>query len=401
MPQPVPAPFTYTDPDGDTLRVRPAPGLKDTASLIVTEGGESSGLLLAAADAERVVAAVRTAAGQPEPAASECKEGGCHRVVPCVPGCAVSAAAIHQQLGAAGQPAPDRAALRDRIAGALIARIKQAVIPEPFKFGAVGSLFAATEFDLADAVLAVLPEPATDRTAVLHTEASRIVAHCPDHGSTHGVWMGCHCAVAEDMRKRADEAQQPTAEDDACRPVEVDGETIRVRGSGDFTDEKHGFVAEVVRAAKRRYEAEHGPAADEGAQQQPAGEQPDTRRARYATAIDAVGYIGDTFPAVLDAAMAVADEEQQNLLTMLQAERAQADGIIARLRAELEQARATTQLGPVSEDGPSVDLTREQRSCGNTAQHPRHQFMRMEVVFQCPGVGRAPATGQAEDGAQQ
>lgn len=61
----------------------------------------------------------------------------------------------------------ERTALRDRIAAALIARIKQAVVPrlEPWPSGAVGSLFAATEFDLADAVLAVLPEPA-DRAAL-------------------------------------------------------------------------------------------------------------------------------------------------------------------------------------------------------------------------------------------
>ncbi|MFJ9214259.1 hypothetical protein [Streptomyces sp. NPDC102264] len=61
----------------------------------------------------------------------------------------------------------------------------------------------------------------------------------------------------------------------------------------------------------------------------------------------------------------------------------------------------TTQPGPVSEDGPSVDLTREQRSCGSRVRHPRHQVMRMDVVSQCPGVGRGPTTGQAEDGAQQ
>ena len=41
------------------------------------------------------------------------------------------------------------------------------------------------------------------RTKTLATEADEIVAHCPDHGSRDGVWMDCHCAVADDMRRRA------------------------------------------------------------------------------------------------------------------------------------------------------------------------------------------------------
>ena len=62
--------------------------------------------------------------------------------------------------------ADSKAALRERIAEALIARIKQAVVPRPEPWGGqVGSLLAATEFDLADAVLAVLPESA-DRAVV-------------------------------------------------------------------------------------------------------------------------------------------------------------------------------------------------------------------------------------------
>lgn len=41
------------------------------------------------------------------------------------------------------------------------------------------------------------------RTKTLAVEADAIVAHCPDHGSKDGVWMDCHCAVADDMRRRA------------------------------------------------------------------------------------------------------------------------------------------------------------------------------------------------------
>lgn len=54
-----------------------------------------------------------------------------------------------------------------------------------------------------------------------------------------------------------DDATTPT--DDTCRLVTVDGEALRVLGAGDFTDKEQGFVAEIVRAAKRKYTAEHGP----------------------------------------------------------------------------------------------------------------------------------------------
>lgn len=49
---------------------------------------------------------------------------------------------------------------------------------------------------------------------------------------------------------------EPTTSD-TCRPVEVDGETVLIRGSGDFTEQERGFAAEIVRAAKRKYAAEH------------------------------------------------------------------------------------------------------------------------------------------------
>jgi DNA repair exonuclease SbcCD nuclease subunit len=86
-------------------------------------------------------------------------------------------------------------------------------------------------------------------------------------------------ALTTQVRRLADAQPTPVVEhvlgeetacDDACRPVEVGGETIRVRGSGDFTDEERGFVTEIVRAAKRKYEAEHT-----GEQQAPAAKGPD------------------------------------------------------------------------------------------------------------------------------
>lgn len=47
--------------------------------------------------------------------------------------------------------------LRQRYAEALIARIKQSVIPDPYMPG-MASVFGATEYDLADVALAVRDE---------------------------------------------------------------------------------------------------------------------------------------------------------------------------------------------------------------------------------------------------
>ncbi|MGW5640305.1 hypothetical protein [Streptomyces sp. NPDC003832] len=46
-------------------------------------------------------------------------------------------------------------------------------------------------------------EVSAAQAKTLTAEADEIVAHCPDHGSRDGVWMDCHCAVADDMRRRA------------------------------------------------------------------------------------------------------------------------------------------------------------------------------------------------------
>lgn len=50
-----------------------------------------------------------------------------------------------------------------------------------------------------------------------------------------------------------------TEPEDTCRPVEVDGEIIRVRGSGEFTEQERQFAAEIVRAAKAKMAAEPPP----------------------------------------------------------------------------------------------------------------------------------------------
>lgn len=50
--------------------------------------------------------------------------------------------------------------------------------------------------------------------------------------------------------------QAQSSEPDSCHTVEVDGETIRVRGEGEMDQTSRSALANVVRAAKRRMEAE-------------------------------------------------------------------------------------------------------------------------------------------------
>lgn len=61
-----------------------------------------------------------------------------------------------------------------------------------------GELAARREAQL----IALRAQLAATRTKVIATEADEIVAHCPDHGSRDGVWITCHCDVADDMRRR-------------------------------------------------------------------------------------------------------------------------------------------------------------------------------------------------------
>lgn len=44
-------------------------------------------------------------------------------------------------------------------------------------------------------------------------------------------------------------------DDDSCMPLDVDGETIRVHGSGEWDDQDREAMAEIVRAAQHRMEA--------------------------------------------------------------------------------------------------------------------------------------------------
>lgn len=55
-----------------------------------------------------------------------------------------------------------------------------------------------------------------------------------------------------------DDAGTDTA-DDTCRLIEVDGEVIRVLGGHGMDDEDRAAFAEIVRAAKRRFDSERRP----------------------------------------------------------------------------------------------------------------------------------------------
>jgi hypothetical protein len=52
------------------------------------------------------------------------------------------------------------------------------------------------------------------------------------------------------------EGQQEIAADEDCRTVEVDGDTVLVRGGGEMTDDEREMIADVVRTARRQVEAE-------------------------------------------------------------------------------------------------------------------------------------------------
>lgn len=44
--------------------------------------------------------------------------------------------------------------------------------------------------------------------------------------------------------------------EDSCRAYEVDGEPVSVRGAADLDETEQGYLAEVVRAARRRHREE-------------------------------------------------------------------------------------------------------------------------------------------------
>ncbi|MFF8485197.1 hypothetical protein [Streptomyces antibioticus] len=79
-------------------------------------------------------------------------------------------------------------------------------------------------------------------------EALTANAGCADHPNAGSVGPYClACTIVP----------APAADEDECRLVEVDGETVRVRGAGEMTEESRAALASLIAVAKQRLEAEH------------------------------------------------------------------------------------------------------------------------------------------------
>lgn len=92
--------------------------------------------------------------------------------------------------------------LRTRMAEALIARIKQSVIPDPYMPG-MASIFGATEYDLADVVLAVRDD-----------ELERLRAQVAQYENTITWGTSCHgCArILDSSIRETERAEKAEAE---------------------------------------------------------------------------------------------------------------------------------------------------------------------------------------------
>lgn len=77
---------------------------------------------------------------------------------------------------------------------------------------------------------------------------------CTDPNPPYPFLCPGHPLSASNQRLVGEAVQ--AAEADVCRPVEVDGETVRVRGSGELTEEGREALAALVRAAKDKFIAE-------------------------------------------------------------------------------------------------------------------------------------------------
>ncbi|WP_371793042.1 hypothetical protein OG285_32450 [Streptomyces sp. NBC_01471] len=136
MTQLEPEPYTYTDADLDTLEIWPTRLLRvptGSVSMTITEGGRRSAVYVVADRVEELVTAVRAAAGKPATVSS----------------------------------ATDRATLRDRI---------RCAVCEAEGFGWDTDMLEPDEYgEVADAVLAVLPEPVEQATVL--REAADEVRH--------------------------------------------------------------------------------------------------------------------------------------------------------------------------------------------------------------------------------
>lgn len=153
------------------------------------------------------------------------------------------------------QPPAGQPALRDRIAQALA--------------DATGDRWPAQAFlTEADAVLAVLPDHAAEVRAAALNEAADAVARATGSQLDANVKLLRRLATARPDTQRAAMQYEAVirirtalADPDTCRPIDIDGQNIRVRGAREMTEQERGYLAQVVAAARRRHATEQGQAA--------------------------------------------------------------------------------------------------------------------------------------------
>jgi hypothetical protein len=134
--------------------------------------------------------------------------------------------------------AREQTALRDRITARLT------------PFFANFSDEDAARANAEEAATALLPTVIThtDRATVLREEAALIRAHCPDHldaTSADGSWINCHCDVADDLERRADDENPGEA-----KPWLSDSARIGRALIWSWTDIGKGAFGEGYRAAQ-------------------------------------------------------------------------------------------------------------------------------------------------------
>jgi hypothetical protein len=95
--------------------------------------------------------------------------------------------------------------------------------------------------------------PATTATQATECSAS-ISGHCLRESQSE---TACDTEASECVHGGQPSTKPDDTEPDTCRPVDIDGQLIRVRGAGEMSDESRAALADVIRAAKRKYGAEH------------------------------------------------------------------------------------------------------------------------------------------------
>jgi hypothetical protein len=133
--------------------------------------------------------------------------------------------------------------------------------------------------------------------------------------------------------------------DDTCRVVEVDGEPIRVRGSGEMSDESRAAVASLVGAARRRHAAEQSRHDDQ------------VRAAAYREAADALDAHRCTQTGTTPGVVLPCDHRPADLLRAL-ADRADGVGVEPAVQ-EAQDATATLRRAALLADAEGDSAARD------------------------------------------